>query len=387
MGFDVCRELAHLGVEHRGAGRAKSDKKWEDRLMKKLLMLGLAVILSLTMTNWSSASSLPTEDGLYHLLLLGIDTRDPENWDGCRTDTIIIVTINKAKNEIMFTSLMRDTYLSIPGKGNGRINAAYAYGGVDLTMQTIKANFGLTADGYIIFDFDAVCDLCDALGGIAVKMNSAEARVMNKAFPDAHFVVGENKLNGDQTQIYCRIRKGCGNDFERTRRQRDVLRILFSKVPSLGQDGILKLIGEKSSLIKTSIKVQDLIEWGILLYQMRGAEIFDLRIPLDGAYRSKTIKGAAVLVPNLAKNVKALQKFLNVETGTMDQPITLKSGDSGEEVRKLQDKLIQLGFLPGIASGAYDRQTADAVKKYQRANGLSTDGIAGPETLGLLYGT
>jgi anionic cell wall polymer biosynthesis LytR-Cps2A-Psr (LCP) family protein len=242
-------------------------------------------------------------------------------------------------------------------------------------------------DDYIIFDFDAVRDLCKTLGGIEVKMNPSEARVMNRAFPDDHFAFGKNKLDGDQTLMYCRIRKGCGNDFERTRRQRDVLKILFSRIPSLGQDGILKLIGDKSSLIETSIKAQDLIAWGILLYQMRDAEIFDLRIPIDGAYKNKMIRGAAILLPNLAKNAKALQKFLDVEIGTIDQQTTLHAGSSGEGVRSLQDKLIQLGFLSGNASGTYDQPTVGAVKQYQRANGLSADGIAGPETLGFLYGT
>lgn len=355
--------------------------------MRKFFMLGLVVILSFTMMYRSSASGLPNDDGLYHMLLLGIDTRDPENWDGCRTDTIIIVTINKKENEIKCTSLMRDTYVSIPGKGYGRFNAAYACGGVELTLQTIQANFGLAVDGYIVFDFDAVQELGDTLGGIEVRMNSSEARVMNRAFPDAHFIRGKNLLNGDQMLMFCRIRKGCGNDFERTRRQRDVLKILFSKIPSLGMDGMKELIGQKAALLETSIKAQDLVGWGMLLYQMCDAEIFDLRIPINGAYRNKTIKGAAVLLPNLLKNAKALQMFLYGEAREIDLPPILKMGASGEEVTSLQGKLIELGYMPGTATGTFDQPTMDAVKRYQRANGLPSDGIAGPETLGFLYGT
>ena len=65
----------------------------------------------------------------------------------------------------------------------------------------------------------------------------------------------------------------------------------------------------------------------------------------------------------------------------------MKKGASGEAVRSLQDKLIQLGFVLGIPTGVYDQPTADAVKKFQRASGISVDGVAGPETLGYLYGT
>jgi len=355
--------------------------------MKRIFALGLAVILSLAVIHQSSASGLPDEAGPYHLLLLGIDTRDPENWDGCRTDAIIVVTIHEKANEIKFTSLMRDTYLAIPGKGYGRINAAYACGGVDLTIETIRKNFGLTVDGYIIFDFDAVRDVCDALGGIEVKMNASEARVMRKSFPDVHFTVGKNKLDGDQALMYCRIRKGCGNDFERTRRQRDVLKILFSRIPALGRDGVLKLAGGTYALLKTSIQPWDFPSWGMLLLGMRDAELSELRIPIDGSYRHKMIKEAAVLLPNLEKNAKALHTFLNADAGAFEPPAILKAGSTGEEVRSLQDKLIKMGYMSQMASGEYDPSTVDAVKKYQRANGLSADGIAGPETLGFLYGT
>lgn len=354
--------------------------------MKKIAAMGLAVVLFLTMAATSASAGLPAENGSYNLLLLGIDTRDPENWDGCRTDTIIIATISKGENTIKFTSLMRDTYLVIPGKGYGRINAAYACGGAELIVKTIQYNFGVFVDDYIVFDFDFVRSLCDALGGITVKMNSSEARVMNRAYPDAQFTKGKNELDGDKTLTFCRIRKGCGNDFERTRRQRDVLKILFSKIPAIGRDGLLNLTRERYVSVKTTISALDFIAWGALLYQMRGAQFSDLRIPIDGSYRNRMIKGAAILLPNMPKNLKALQKFLDLEVLSSALPTTLKKGCAGEEVRILQDKLIGLGFMSGIATGAYDQPTVEAVKKFQRSSGISADGVAGPETLGYLYG-
>lgn len=353
----------------------------------KRIMLALALIFLLTMGNASAATVLPAGNETYNLLLLGIDTRDPENWDGCRTDTIIIATILKNENRIKFTSLMRDTYLPIPGNGYGRINAAYACGGTELTIKTIQSNFGIIVDDYVVFDFDFVRGLCDTLGGITVKMNASEARVMNRAYPDAHFTPGKNEMNGDETLTYCRIRRGCGNDFERTRRQRDVLKILFSKIPSIGQEGLLKLTRERYASVKTSIDALDFINWGALLYQMRGAYFSDLRIPIDGAYRNKVIKRMDILLPDMAKNLKAIQRFLNLDAQTAAPPPTLKKGASGEAVRGLQDKLIESGFLLGIPTGVYDQPTVDAVKKFQRVSGISADGVAGPETLGYLYGT
>ena len=349
------------------------------------MALALIVILILSLAIISSADGFPTDDGVYHLLLLGIDSRDPDNWDGSRTDTIIIVTILKGENRIKFTSLMRDTYLAIPDFGFGRINAAYACGGADLTVKTIQQNFGVFVDDYVVFDFDFVRELCDALGGISVKMNASEARVMSKTYP-GRFTTGRNEMNGDETLTFCRIRKGCGNDFERTRRQRDVLKILFSKIPTIGQDGLLKMTSETFSSVKTSINAQDYLRWGVLLYQMQDAQFSDIRIPINGGYQNRMIRKMAVLLPNMPKNVKAIQLFLDIEAREMLIASMLKKGSSSEEVQNLQNRLIELGFLSGNASGEYDQTTVDAVKAFQRSSGIPADGVAGPETLGNLYG-
>jgi LCP family protein required for cell wall assembly len=354
--------------------------------MKKPLLILLALALMLPFAP-AGAADLPTDEGLYHLLLLGIDTRDPENWDGSRTDTIIVVSVDKAGNELMLTSIMRDTYVSIPGKGSGRINAAYAYGGAALAMDTIEANLGLAVDGYAVFDFTAVRKIVDSIGGIEITMNAAEVKVMNAAFSGADFAVGQNHLDADQTLHFCRIRKGVGDDFERTRRQRDVLRELFSRIPSLGVDGLLALIDERASMIETSIDPLDFIGWGMLLYQMRDAQLEDLRIPIDGGYSNKTIHGASVLQPNLAKNTDALSRFLSGDTGVVSLSAILRAGSSGDQVRALQEELIALGYHAGEASGVYDDATVDSVRAFQKANGLSADGIAGPDTLGAMYGS
>ena len=87
-----------------------------------------------------------------NILLIGEDARDGQT--GQRTDTIIVLSLNRKKNITTMTSIMRDTYVNIPGHGGDRINAAYAYGGIDLLDQTIEENFGITIDGNMKVDFD-----------------------------------------------------------------------------------------------------------------------------------------------------------------------------------------------------------------------------------------
>ncbi len=322
-------------------------------------------------------------DEPYHILMLGIDSRDPDNWDGSRTDTIIIVTIDKDNNDVKFTSIMRDTYVEIPEHGSNRVNAAYAFGGVDLVLKTLKDNFSINVQDYVVFDFDTVRSITESLGGVEVIMDSDEVRVMNSAFPKAKFSKGVNKLDGDQTLHFCRIRKGCGGDFGRTRRQRDVLRTLFNMAPTLTLPNLLSLVMNKATSLETSIDSNLWMGWGLLLYQMQDASISDLRIPVDGGYKNATINGKAVLSINLKKNVQALLKFINGKTVTFT---TLKMGDSSEDVLQLQNELKIQGWLTDEPTGEYDEVTENAVKAFQKAKGLKADGIAGTDTQSVLFG-
>jgi len=111
-----------------------------------------------------------TIDGVRNILLVGVDARPGETRS--RSDTMIIVTLDGTRNEIRMTSLMRDMYVAIPGKGNNRLNAAWVYGGPDLLLATIEQNFGLKIDEYVAVDLRVLIEVIDALGGLTLTVET-----------------------------------------------------------------------------------------------------------------------------------------------------------------------------------------------------------------------
>ena len=112
------------------------------------------------------------DKSVFNFLLVGSDSRGS---DRGRSDTMIIVSINKETKKITMTSLMRDTYLTVPGlsKGN-RLNAAYSTGGIKRLFATIKLNYKIDLDKYVAIDFFGFIDVVDILGGVTVNINKAE---------------------------------------------------------------------------------------------------------------------------------------------------------------------------------------------------------------------
>ncbi|MGN1187788.1 MAG: LCP family protein, partial [Lachnospiraceae bacterium] len=124
-----------------------------------------------------SIGQVPLETGTYNLLLIGVDRRDT-SWNG-NSDTMILVTINYDRQTIYMTSFLRDLYANIPEKGVRKLNAAYAYGGAPLCMDTIRCNYGVQIDNYAMVDFSAMIEIVDVLGGVDIELTEDEVSVAN----------------------------------------------------------------------------------------------------------------------------------------------------------------------------------------------------------------
>ena len=167
------------------------------------------------------------EGEMINIMLIGQDRRPGE--DRARSDSMILVTLNKEKNTIQLTSFMRDLYVQIPGYMDTRLNAAYRYGGTDLMNETFKVNFGLEIDGNVMVDFDEFTEIIEIVGGVTLDISSAEASYMNKR-SDNHFKAGSNYFNAEDALTFTRMRYAAGGDYGRTDRQRRVLTALAESV-------------------------------------------------------------------------------------------------------------------------------------------------------------
>jgi LCP family protein required for cell wall assembly len=178
------------------------------------------------------------DDGVLNVLIIGSDTRIIGQ--AGRSDVMVLVSLNKDTKQITLTSLMRDIYLYIPEYGYNRINAAYAFGGAKLLLETVQNNFKIEVEHYIETDFYSFVDIVDALGGITVDVKDADLRTINatvKAINDYYSLdhndgvlesAGTYHLSGKQTLGYVRSETR-GRRLYRTSHQREVLSKLSAR--------------------------------------------------------------------------------------------------------------------------------------------------------------
>ena len=211
-----------------------------------------------------NVDSLVSDKNVRNILFIGADK---ESGGNSRSDSIMIISVNKKTGRITVCSILRDTHLDIPGEREAKVNAAYSWGGANLLVQTIEQNFGIKIDDYATVDFEMFTDLVDALGGIEVEVTENEAdyinnrhRYGNEVKPD-YFESGESvHLNGYQALWYSRIRK-LDSDFMRTERQRKVITAIFEKVKDkMNPAGVFELMDTAEAVapfVKTTLSASD----------------------------------------------------------------------------------------------------------------------------------
>jgi LCP family protein required for cell wall assembly len=165
----------------------------------------------------------------FNFLLLGSDQRPFEG--GFRTDTIILVSLDPSKGKVSLISFPRDLYVTIPGWTQQRINTAMGYGGFPLLAETLQYNFGVRPTHYVMVNFLAFKQTIDSLGGIDVY--AAQPLTDHRDKYGTYTVrAGRNHMDGETALWYARSRYST-SDFDRTRRQQEVILALFERIISL----------------------------------------------------------------------------------------------------------------------------------------------------------
>ncbi len=242
-----------------------------------------------------------------NVLLLGIDD---DGGKGSRSDTIMIASVDSRSNTVRLCSILRDNYVAIPGHRSSRINSAYAYGGAELTMQTIEANYRMHLDDYVSISMDALISVVDAVGGVNITISSAEAKQINRySYSENTAEAGDQHLDGKQAVCYARIRK-IDSDFGRTSRQRTLINAIVAKCRTLSPGKLLGLVKTVSPYLTTNMSSAEIATLGLKVLPALGNEIEQLSLPIEGSYRDKTIDGMAVLKSDLEANTNALHEFI-----------------------------------------------------------------------------
>ncbi len=246
--------------------------------------------------------------GQINIVFLGSDQRLGKG--GFRTDTILLVTINPADNSIHITSFPRDLYVTIPGYSSSRINTAHARGGFETLADTFEYNFGVRPDNYAMINFWSFVDVVDSLGGIDVYASQP----LSEYTAEGWFTIpaGYNFMDGSTALYYSRSRYST-SDFDRNRRQQEVVTAIVSKLMSLYTIAkIPELYRIYAENVTTDIRLSDVIPLIPVAARIKNTDKVEHFYIGRGQVTSwRTPGGAAVLLPKKEAVLEVMRKALN----------------------------------------------------------------------------
>lgn len=170
------------------------------------------------------------------VLILGLDDNSERELGSARTDSMLLLTINPVDELVNIVSIPRDTYTDIVSKdytGKDKINSAFAYGGIDSTIDSVEKLLNVPINYYATADFKAFEDIVDALGGVEIDVpfTLTEQNAQGKKVVDLK--EGRHNLNGEEALAFARTRY-VDNDIERGKRQQQVLEAIAKKAMDIG---------------------------------------------------------------------------------------------------------------------------------------------------------
>lgn len=338
-----------------GAAAARRAKKKQKRIilfMVEILVLAVLVAILYTVLKTGNIQKITVNEdnittelnenvvnnealkGYRNIALFGVDSRDGDLGKGTRSDTIIVASINEDTGDIKLCSVYRDTYMNLSNDSYNKCNSAYAKGGPEQAIIMLNMNLDLNITDYVTVGFEGLTQTIDALGGVYIDVTEAEIPHLNnyqismvgtttdgKTFTategkdyTAVTTPGYQKLNGLQATAYCRIRY-IGDDFERARRQRDVLSAVMEQAKKASASDLNKILNKVLPNVATSLDVDEMVGMlsNVAKYNIVGKDGF----PFESNRATGKVggKGSCVIPNNLAENVTLLHEFLFNESG------------------------------------------------------------------------
>ncbi|MDF2538593.1 MAG: hypothetical protein K0S76_1614 [Herbinix sp.] len=262
------------------------------------------------------------EDFVTNFLIFGI-----EEIEGARnTDSIMLASINTRDKSVKLTSLLRDTYIQVPGDDPTKLNAVYTQGGSDLLVKVIEYNYRIKIDGYAHVNFEAFEKIVDRLDGIDIELGEEEAHYLNTTNyiskrSNRNVKPGWNHLNGNQALGYCRVRKvetlgGANDDYGRSLRQRRVLKAIFNQYKSQSFFNLFDIMNECLGYVKTNISASQFENGLEAVVENKITTLNNSRIPANNMFETPGEYNGVddPLVLDWDKNIVELYQFIFGDT-------------------------------------------------------------------------
>ncbi|GAA3116368.1 LCP family protein [Planomonospora alba] len=280
----------------------------------------------------------PPEPGVgENWLLVGTDSRSEEATTGedaqgelwrpgqQRTDTIMLIHLSEGRNRVCVISIPRDSWVTVPGKGKAKINAAFSWGGPALLIRTVEKLTGVRIDHYAAIDFQGFASAVDAIGGVDVDI----AETVHDPYRKVTWQAGRRHLDGEQALLFVRQRAGLpGGDLDRIKRQQALLNSVADKVLSAETLTNPVKVNNLLRALTRSFSVDAKVTTGMLrsrMIDLAGVDSLDyVTMPVE---RTGTRSGQSVVLLDLPE-VRALSAA--VQDDRVDDYV--KEHDSGNAV-------------------------------------------------------
>ena len=334
--------------------------------------------------------------GYWTIAVFGVDSRNSSVGKGNNSDVNILCNIDQGTGEIRLVSVYRDSYLNISDKNTyNKINAAYMQGGPEQVVKALNRNLDIDIDDYATFNWKAVADAINILGGIDVEITKSEFYYINAFISETVKATGVastqlksagmNHLDGVQAVAYGRLRL-MDTDYARTERQRKVISLAFEKMKKADWATINNIVQTVFPQVATSIEINDLLKIGrnITRYHLTETTGF----PSELREKKMGRKGACVIPQTLESNVIELHHFLfgdeeytPTETvRTISQKIVSDTGVHGtkqaetKELPKTTEATTISILDPTQESGADESQEAGSgIDESEKENGNASE--------------
>lgn len=254
------------------------------------------------------------EEPAVNILVLGSDSRisagDPSQWQAGaqRTDAMMLVQVSGDRRDVSVMSFPRDSWVSIPGHGEAKINAAYSFGGPSLTIQTMEQLTGVHIDHFVIADFESFKTLTDEIGGVTINLKNAQT------LAGTSFEAGAQHLNGEQALAYARERKHLPRgDFDRVNRQQAWMRAIVAQTLNNGTlSSPTKLYGFLNAVTSTmavdsGFTMDEMQSLALSLRGLHSGDIAFMQVPTSGTGTSAD--GQSIVVLNHEADEPVFEAF------------------------------------------------------------------------------
>ena len=344
-GEDRTRKVREIGSTD--SGRKKEEKPKKKSKIKTIIICALVEILTLGVifaygyflrawnsvtrpdidennianANLSADKLARMEKGYFSFVVFGVDGRSANDLvsRGLNSDVIMIVNVNMDTGDIRMCSVFRDTYLNISDKNKySKINAAYCQGGPEQALKAINKNLDLNITNYVTFNWKAVVDGINILGGVDdIDISKSELYYINAFITETVNVTkvgsvqlthtGPQHLDGVQAVAYGRLRL-MDSDFSRVERQKKIIKACFEKAKKANFSVLNNIIVVCFPQVATNINFNDVV------YLAQNISKFELGasggFPWQRSESFVSSKGDIIVPATLESNVKKLHEFL-----------------------------------------------------------------------------